>query len=119
MKNGTLLRDAQHLLVIGLFDRFYYHPEIHTVLRHSPSPTEYKSGDRLPLQCAEYNYPDDFDIPAELVFANIRNGIFVGFGERNANVPLIDKNGIQIDEMPPRNFGKYRNVAVWEKDYEI
>jgi sulfate adenylyltransferase subunit 1 len=121
MENGVLLKDGQNRLVIGLFDNFYYHPEIHTVLRHSPPPTEYKTGDPLPLQSAGYNYPPDFDIPAldRDSYANIRNGIFIGFGGMDAKVPLLDANGIEQDKKPPRDFGKYRKVTIWEKDFEI
>ena len=117
--DGVVLRDGSVELAVGIFDSFYYHPNIHTVLRHSPAPAVYQKGDALPLQSAEFNYPEDFDIAAESGFANIRKNVFTGFGERNADVRLFDRNGLQIDEEPPRYFGKYRRVAVWEKDYEI
>jgi len=113
-RDSVLLSDASSELAIGLFDSFYYHPDIHTVLRHSPPPAIYHKGDILPLQNEEFCYPDNFDISAEFGFANIRKGVFAGFGERKADVPLLDKNGIQIDEKPPRNFGKYRKIAVWD-----
>jgi sulfate adenylyltransferase subunit 1 len=119
MKNGILLSDGESQLAVGLFDNFYYHPEIHTVLRHSPPPTEYKSGALLPLQSTGYNYPPDFDIPAETNYANIRSGIFIGFGEREPKFALLDANGLELNEKPPRDFGKYRKVMVWEKDFEI
>jgi len=118
-RDSVLLSAASLELAIGLFDSFYYHPDIHTVLRHNSVAATYRPGDTLPLQSAEFSYPDDFDIYAEFGFANIRKGVFAGFGERKADVPLLDKNGIQMDEKPPRDFGKYRSVAVWEKDYEI
>ena len=118
-QNGVILRDSSGELAVGIFDSFYYHPHIHAVLRHSPPPAIYQKGDKLPLRSAEFNYPADFDIAAGAGFANIRKGVFTGFGKRNADVPLLDKNGVQIDEKPPRDFGKYRTVAVWEKDYEI
>ncbi len=117
--DSVLLRDGALEIAIGLFDGFYYHPDIHTVLRHSPAPAIYQAGDSLPLRNAEFNYPDDFDISAEGGFANIRNGVFTGFGEHNADVPLLNENGMQIDENPPKDFGKYRNIAIWEKEYEI
>jgi len=119
MENGVLLNDGKNQLAIGLFDSFYYHPEIHTVLRHSPPPKEYKSGDALPLQSAGYNYPQDFDIPAEDNYANIRSGIFTGFGERDPKFALLNANGLELDKKPPRDFGKYRKVMLWEKDFEI
>ncbi len=118
-RDSVLLSDTSSELAVGLFDSFYYHPDIHTVLRHSSAPAIYQPGDPLPLQSAEFSYPEDFDISAEFGFANIRKGVFTGFGEHKADVPLLDKNGIQIDEKPPRDFGKYRKIAVWEKDYEI
>jgi sulfate adenylyltransferase subunit 1 len=117
--DSVLLRDGALEIAIGLFDSFYYHPDIHTVLRHSPVPAIYQAGDSLPLQSAEFNYPDNFDISAEGSFANIRNGVFTGFGEHNAEIPLLNENGMQIDENLPKDFGKYRNVAIWEKEYEI
>jgi len=117
--DGVVLRDGSGELAVGLFDSFYYHPDIHTVLRHSPPPAVYHKGDVLPLHSAALNYPEDFDIAAEFGYANIRKGVFTGFGAHKADVPLLDNNGIQIDEKPPRDFGKYRNIAVWEKDYEI
>ncbi len=114
-RGSVLLCDGSLELAVGLFDGFYYHPDIHTVLRHNPSPAIYHKGDILPLQSEEFNYPDDFDISAEFGFANIRKGVFTGFGEHKADVPLLDKNGIQIDGKPPGDFGKYRRITVWEK----
>jgi len=109
-RDSIILCDASLELAIGLFDSFYYHADIHTVLRHNPSPAIYHKGDVLPLRSEGFSYPDDFDISAEFGFANIRKGVFTGFGERKNDVPLLDKNGIRIDEKPPRDFGKYRKV---------
>ncbi|PYG84864.1 sulfate adenylyltransferase subunit 1 [Ruminiclostridium sufflavum DSM 19573] len=116
---NVLLRDGERELAVGLFDCFYYHPELHTVLRHSPNPATYKKGDRLPLDSAGFGYPQDFDISAGDVYGNIRKGAFAGFGKRNTEVPLIDANGLEAESTPPRSFLKYRTVAIWEKDYEI
>jgi len=114
MENGVLLKDGKNQLAVGLFDSFYYHPEIHTVLRHSPPPKEYKSGDALPLQGRGYNYPPDFDIPAEADnYANIRGGIFIGFGEREPKFALLNANGLELDKKHPMDFGKYRGVMLW------
>jgi len=114
MENGVLLKDGKNQLVIGLFDSFYYHPEIHTVLRHSPPPKEYKSGDTLPLQGTGYNYPPDFDIPAEASnYANIRGGIFTGFGEREPKFVLLNANGLELEEKHLMDFEKYRGVMLW------
>ncbi|GHV48935.1 sulfate adenylyltransferase subunit 1 [Clostridia bacterium] len=113
------LKDSGRELAVGIFDCFYYHTEIHAILRHSPSPSTYKKGDRIPLESAGYKYPQNFDISAGEFYANIRNGTFAGFGERNMDLPLIDTNGIEADGTPPRGFLKYRTIAVWEKDCEI
>ena len=117
--DGVLLSDGSSELAVGLFDSFYYHPDIHAVLRHSPVAAVYKPGDSLPLQSEELSYPENFDISAESGFANIRKGVFTGFGEHKKDVPLLNKNGIQIDGKLPGDFGKYRRIAVWEKNYEI
>jgi sulfate adenylyltransferase subunit 1 len=113
-KQGVLLGG----FAVNLFDSFYYHPDIHTVLRHSPAPVSYQPGDSLPLKGVGYSYPADFDMWTDGAAANIRNGVFTGFGERDGTVPLLDINGIEAGNAP-RDFDKYRNVAVWEKDYEI
>lgn len=114
-----LLRDGEKELAVQIFDSFYYHPEIHTVLKHSLTPAVYKTGDVLPLQSAGYCYPQDFDLPSGAEFAHIRSGVFAGFGPRGADYPLLDTNGLELEANPPRDFGKYRKVLVWEEDYEI
>ncbi|MDR0234078.1 MAG: sulfate adenylyltransferase subunit CysN [Zoogloeaceae bacterium] len=118
-QDGVVLQDASGQLAVRLFDSFYYHPDIHAVLRHSPAPATYQPGDPLPLQGAGFDYPADFDIPADSGFANVRNGVFAGFGEHDLKLPILDANGIESDGTPPRVFGKYRRIAVWETDYEI
>lgn len=118
-KDGVYLRDGSEQLKINLFDRFYYYPDIHTILRHSPSPAVYAKGDALPLQSEAFDYPADFDLAADSGFANIRGGSFAGFGPRGKKFPLLDANGIELEAKPPRSFDKYRRVTVWEKDYEI
>lgn len=117
--DSTRLKDGSNELAIGLFDDFYYHTEIHTILRHSKAPVTYKKGDLLPLNSGGFTYPASFDIVNEELYANVRDGVFVGFGERNEQLPLLDANGIEANSKPPRSFLKYRSVAVWEKDYEI
>jgi sulfate adenylyltransferase subunit 1 len=118
-QEGVVLAEGTRQLAIRLFDCFYYHPDIHTVLRHSPAHAVYQPGDVLPLQSEGFDYPFDFDIAADSGFANIRRGVFTGFGEREMSVPLLDINGIESNKNPPREFGKYRKVTVWETDYEI
>jgi len=118
-QEDVLLHDGEKKLAIRLFDYFYYHPGIHAVLRHSPDPAVYKVGDALPLKSDRFNYPLDFDLPYDLEFAHIRQGVFVGFGARDEKTPLIDTNGIQTEGELPRDFGKYRRVLIWEDAYEI
>lgn len=118
-QDGVFLTEGSRTLAIRLFDSFYYHPDIHAVLRHSPAPKTYQAGETLPLQGRGFNYPADFDIPADVGFAQIRKGVFTGFGEHAPNLPILDSNGILTDKHPPRDFGKYRTIMVWEKDYEI
>ncbi|MBA4701455.1 MAG: sulfate adenylyltransferase [Ruminococcus sp.] len=112
----VLLSDGEKELPIKLFDCFYYHPDIHTVLRHSPAPAVYTPGDRLPLGGAGVSYPLDFDLPYENEFANIRSGVFQGFGERTPTYPLLEINGLELETGVPRDFEKYHQVMVWEED---
>lgn len=118
-QDGVFLRCGAQKLAVNLFDSFYYHPNIHAVLRHSPSPAVYNPGDILPVQESGYQYPADFDLPCDMGFANIRDGHFVGFGVRDVKYPLLDTNGIELGKSPPRDFGKYQSISVWEDDYEI
>ncbi|MCL1880170.1 MAG: GTP-binding protein [Actinomycetia bacterium] len=116
---GVLLQDGGLKLHIQLFDSFYYHPDIHTVLRHSPPPVTYFKGDTLPLQSVGYCYPSDFDLVGNNLTANIRQSKFIGFAAPSLDLPLLDANGLELGAGQPRDFGKYRRVSVWETDYEI
>lgn len=118
-ENNSVLTDGKNRIKINLFDRFYYHPDLHTVMRHSPTPIVYLNGDKLPLDDDGFTYPANFDIKCEFGFANIRNKIFVGFGSRDSKYILLDSYGIQLEIKPPRNFGEFRRIMIWEKDYEI
>ncbi|MDR1796853.1 MAG: sulfate adenylyltransferase [Clostridiales Family XIII bacterium] len=117
--DGTVFADGAQEMPVRMFDRFYYHQDIDTVLRHSPSPERYAPGDRLPLQEDGFRYPPDFDLSSGGLVANIRGGAFRGFGARDARVPLLDKNGIDAEGARARDFTKYRKIAVWEPEYEI
>jgi sulfate adenylyltransferase subunit 1 len=119
LRDGTFLFDGEKKFAITLFDGFYYHPDIHTVLRHSPAPVAYQKGDQLPLQTAAWNYPPNFDLTNGNEIVHIRNGRFAGFGEREIEYPLLESNGLESGVNPPRDFTKYRKLGVWEKDYEI
>ncbi|MDR3092231.1 MAG: sulfate adenylyltransferase [Clostridiales bacterium] len=116
---GVYLNDGEHSLQVSLFDGFLYHPDIHAILRHSPNPAIYKPGDALPLREAGLAYPSDFDVASDFGFANVRNGVFTGFGAREPRYALLDPRGLDLDIPPPRDFTKYRKISVWEKDYEI
>jgi sulfate adenylyltransferase subunit 1 len=116
---GVILQEKERKFSVRLFDAFYYHPNIHTVLRHIPAPVVYSPGDELPLRSAAFNYPLDFDIHTESGCAHIRGGVFTGFGGRDSKYPLLDAAGIELGSNQSRDFGKYRQVAHWEKDYEI
>ncbi|MDR0764737.1 MAG: sulfate adenylyltransferase subunit CysN [Synergistaceae bacterium] len=111
---GVYLRDGEHSLRVLLFDSFYYHRDIHAVLRHSANPAVYEPGDALPLEEAEYVYPKDFDVAADFGFANIRGGIFTGFGDRELRYVLLDANGLDSEVNRPRDFTKYRRIGIWE-----
>lgn len=113
-QDGVFLRDGSGKVKINLFDQFYYHPDIHTVLRHSPSPVTYIKGEELPLHGEGFQYPSDFDLMSASGIVNIRDGIFVGFGVREAGYPLFDASGIELGADLPRDFGKYHRVLVWE-----
>ncbi|MDR1471342.1 MAG: sulfate adenylyltransferase subunit CysN [Synergistaceae bacterium] len=115
-ETGVCLSDGGHSLQVLLFDSFYYHRDIHAVLRHSPSPAVYKPGDALPLEEAGHVYPRDFDVAADFGFANIRGGIFTGFGDREPQYALLDVNGLDSEVNPPQDFTKYRRIRVWESD---
>ncbi len=112
-QDNVYLKSDSFKLQINLFDQFYYHRDIHTVLRHSASPAVYTKGDALSLREEGFCYPSDFDLAAEAGFANIRGGIFTGFGLREAKYPLLDTNGIELDENSQGGFEKYHKVAVW------
>ena len=115
-RDGVFLRDGSEQLKIHLFDRFSYDPDLHAVLRQSPSPAVYAKGDALPLQSEAFRYPADFDVAADSGFANIRGGAFAGFGPRGPGFPLLDADGVELGTEPPRDFGKYRRVLVREKE---
>lgn len=114
--DDVFLREDSMKLKVNLFDQFYYHPDIHTILRHSPSPVTYEKGDELPLNGEGYQYPGDFDLAADSVVANIRNGIFTGFGSRESRYPLLDRYGNELEAGQPPAFGKYHKIPVWENN---
>ncbi|WP_334196205.1 hypothetical protein [Muricomes intestini] len=55
-------------------------------------------------------------MPFRNEFANIRDGIFTGFGGRVQKYPLLETGGVELETDLPRDFGKYHRVMVWEED---
>lgn len=114
-QESIFLSNASVKMKINLFDQFYYHPDIHTVLRHSPSPVTYVKGDELPLCDKGYQYPPDFDLVSDSGIANIRGGIFTGFGFHESGYSLLDAGGIDCGTDSSRDFEKYHKVLIWEE----
>lgn len=111
-EEDVILQDGHIKVKINLFDSFSYDPEVNMVLRQRYPATTYKKGDVLPLQSEQCHYPADFDLQSDAGYANIRGGIFTGFGARDTKLPLIDVNGLEAGTASSGNFGKYRNIIV-------
>ncbi|WP_270168734.1 sulfate adenylyltransferase subunit 1 [Paenibacillus sp. SYP-B4298] len=111
-EDGVFLHDGQTRQQVQLFDSFSYDPGVNMVLRQRHPATTYRKGDALPLQSAGCHYPEDFDLQSEGGIANIRGGIFIGFGERDARLPLIDASGLEADAETGAAFGTYRSILV-------
>ncbi|GHU53628.1 hypothetical protein AGMMS49975_12200 [Clostridia bacterium] len=106
--DGVVFEAEGRLIPLGLFDKFYYHRELHTVIRHTAKSAVYKTGGKLPLVSDGYAYPADFDIAAENLILRVRDGSFEGSGKRG-DVPLLDARGFGV------SFQEYHKVAVWEE----
>jgi sulfate adenylyltransferase subunit 1 len=112
---GAVLADDVQQITLRIFSDFYYHPDTHTVVRHTPQPAFYRPGDPLPLKGAGYHYPPDFDISAGPLMARIRAGKFAGFGPREETVPLINADGLRMDSEPALAFAAYHTIPVWDE----
>ncbi|GHU63592.1 hypothetical protein FACS189418_7170 [Clostridia bacterium] len=112
-ENFSKLSDEEKEVPIRLFDRFTYHPDIHSILLVPSSPATYRIGDHLPLQSAAFCYPSNFDLFTGSDFAHIRDSKFIGFGKDKSNYPLLDTDGIDLQDLP-KNFSKYRNILAQE-----
>ncbi|MFD0674968.1 sulfate adenylyltransferase subunit 1 [Cohnella sp. GCM10027633] len=114
-QNGVFLQDGDAKQQVNLFDSFWYEPDVNMVLRHKQPAATYNKGDALPLISDQCAYPSDFDLQSDVGFANIRGGIFTGFGPREPKLPLLDLNGLEAGNGTTGNFGKYRNILVRNK----
>jgi sulfate adenylyltransferase subunit 1 len=110
--DGVALDDFSKKIYVKLFDEFCYYPEIDAILKNPYPSASYFPGDALPLCSEGFNYPPDFDLLCGDIFANIRRGIFIGFGGRDKKYPLIDANGFEIKESGEIDFGRYRKIIV-------
>lgn len=117
---GAVFEDETGKTSLPIFDGFYYHRGLKTIIRHSAERTVYRPGDTLPLRTVVYRYPDDFDVMSEESVLRVRGGKFAGFGERDESVPLLDENGIALNgDGGPGDFGTYRRIAFWEDSHEV
>lgn len=114
-QDGVYLQDGQKKQQVQLFDSFWYDPEVNMVLRKTHPATTYNKGDTLPLQSDSCRYPADFDLLTDGGVANIRSGIFAGFGERDAQLPLLDASGLEAAAGTSADFGQYRRIVVRHK----
>lgn len=113
--NTVIFTDGEKSVTVRIFDSFYYHTDIMSVLRHSRNDEVYYCGDALPLKGECFEYPESFDIEVEGIgYANIRNGIFIGFGPHESSYPLLNIDGIEFENGRLGNFTKYRHIVVWE-----
>lgn len=114
-EEGVFLQDGDVKQQVNLFDSFWFEPEMNMVLRQRHPATTYNKGDALPLQNVQCQYPANFDLQLDAGVANIRGGIFAGFGSRDSQLPLIDVNGLEVGAGAIEDFGKYRNILVRHK----
>ncbi|MBD3922085.1 GTP-binding protein [Paenibacillus sp. PR3] len=114
-QDGVVLQDGDAKVQVNLFDSFWFEPDVNMVLREKHPAATYNKGDALPLQSEQCAYPADFDLQSDVGFANIRGGVFTGFGPRNPQLPLLDVNGLEADNGTTGSFGKYRNILVRNK----
>lgn len=111
--DSVLLVDGEVKLQVNLFDSFLFDPAVNMILRQKHPAATYTKGDALPLQSEQCGYPADFDVLAnDAGFANVRGGIFTGFGARDPQWPLLDVNGLEVGTGSSGDFGKYRNILV-------
>lgn len=113
--DGVVLQDGDNKLQVNLFDSFWFEPDVNMVLRQKHPAATFNKGDALPLNSDQCAYPADFDLQSDAGFANIRGGVFAGFGPRELRLPLLDVNGLEADNGTSGNFGKYRNILVRNK----
>lgn len=117
---GVAFEQENKRASLSIFDEFYYHLELNTIIRHSTKKAVYRPGDVLPLKTRAYEYPDNFDILSETEILKVRDGKFAGFGVRDEGVPLLDSHGLALQAGDPiGRFETYRRIPVWEGGHEI
>ncbi|MFC6335070.1 sulfate adenylyltransferase subunit 1 [Paenibacillus septentrionalis] len=114
-KDGVVLQDGHTKLQVNLFDSFWFDPNVNMVLREKHPAITFNKGDVLPLQGDQCRYPANFDVQYEAGYANIRDGIFTGFGDRDSQLPLLDINGLEVGDNTVADFGRYRSILVSAK----
>ena len=62
---------------------------------------------------AKGNYPDNFDIPAGQVCAQVRGGVLTGFGPRDESLPLFPLS------RPGGGARAFKLICLWEKEDSI
>lgn len=117
---GVAFEQENKRVSLPIFDEFYYHLELNTIIRHSTKKAVYRPGDVLPLKTGAYEYPDSFDILSDKEVLKVRDGKFAGFGKRDESVPLLDGHGLALPAGDPiGRFETYRRIPVWEGGHEI
>jgi sulfate adenylyltransferase subunit 1 len=121
-KTGAVFDDGARQVTLEIFDIFCYRPDLHTVIRKSHERVLYRVGDDLPLSCAGYDYPENFDVKLEGSVLKVRGGKFAGFGPREEeNVALLDERGFGLVGGKLEPYEKYRSIALADEGdfYEI
>ncbi|MDR3353706.1 MAG: sulfate adenylyltransferase subunit CysN [Synergistaceae bacterium] len=119
-KSGAVFDDGTRQVALELFDIFYYRPDLHTIVRKSHERIVYRVGDDLPLVCAGYSYPENFDVKLDDAVLKVRRGKFTGFGPREEEVDLLNERGFGLNGNTLEPYEKYRSIAFEDGDfYEI
>ncbi len=74
----------------------------------------------MPLQGAGFAYPENLDIQTKTEsYARVRGGAFAGFGAHEESIPVVNEDGIALQQGLPQSFAAYRTVVVGENHDEI
>ncbi|MGE4548616.1 MAG: sulfate adenylyltransferase, partial [Intestinibacillus sp.] len=116
-EQGAVFEDGTQSISLPLFDGFYYHKDLQTIVRHSAPKVVYRVGEPLPLRSECCRYPDDFDVLAGGAVVQIRHGKFAGIGSRTEGEQsflLLDGQGFALDQGNLLPFETYRRIGFWE-----